>query len=98
MAGSLHETTRSLVTPRTYLAATPVAEGRGLRARGRGYPYDMADMDKAKNKVQEIEGRAKQVVGDVTGDESTHREGRVDEAKGNLKQAGEKVKDALHRD
>ena len=58
----------------------------------------MADIDKAKNKVQEMEGRAKQVVGAATGDDATEREGRVDEAKGNLKQAGEKVKDALHRD
>jgi uncharacterized protein YjbJ (UPF0337 family) len=58
----------------------------------------MADIDKAKNKVEEIEGRAKQVVGSATGDESTRREGRAEEAKGNLKQAGEKVKDALHRD
>jgi uncharacterized protein YjbJ (UPF0337 family) len=58
----------------------------------------MADMDKVKNKAQEIEGRAKQVVGSATGDESTRREGRMDEAKGNVKQAGEKVKDALRRD
>jgi len=58
----------------------------------------MGDIDKAKDKVEEIEGRAKQVVGSATGDESTRREGRVDEAKGNLKQAGEKIKDALGRD
>lgn len=58
----------------------------------------MADMDEVKNKAQEIEGRAKQVVGSATGDESTRREGRMDEAKGNVKQAGEKVKDALRRD
>ena len=58
----------------------------------------MADMDKAKDKAEEVKGRAKQVVGAATGDESTRREGRVDEAKGNVKQAGEKVKDALRRD
>lgn len=63
-----------------------------------GYALCMADMDKAKDKAEEVKGRAKQVVGAATGDESTRREGRVDEAKGNVKQAGEKVKDALRRD
>lgn len=58
----------------------------------------MADMDKAKNKAEELKGRAKQVVGAAQGDSSTQREGRIEEAKGNLKQAGEKVKDALRRD
>ncbi|MDE3086893.1 MAG: CsbD family protein [Acidobacteriota bacterium] len=58
----------------------------------------MADMDKAKDKAEEIEGRAKQGVGSATGDESTRREGSVDEVKGDVKQAGEKVKDALRRD
>ena len=54
-------------------------------------------MDKAKNKVEEMEGRAKQIVGSATGDSETQREGRFEEAKGNLKQAGEKVKDAVRK-
>lgn len=58
----------------------------------------MGDMDKAKNKAEELRSRAKQVVGAARGDSSTEREGRIDETKANLKQAGEKVKDALRRD
>jgi uncharacterized protein YjbJ (UPF0337 family) len=58
----------------------------------------MGQRDKAKNTVEEMKGRAKQAVGAASGDDSMRREGRVDEAKGNLKQAGEKAKDALHLD
>jgi uncharacterized protein YjbJ (UPF0337 family) len=56
----------------------------------------MGDLDKTKNKLEQVEGRSKQVAGAATGDTSTEREGRIEEAKGDLKQAGEKVKDALH--
>lgn len=58
----------------------------------------MSATDKAKNKKEEIEGRAKRTVGAATDDPETEAEGRAEEAKGNLKQAGEKVKDALGKD
>jgi uncharacterized protein YjbJ (UPF0337 family) len=51
--------------------------------------------DKLKNKTQEVTGTAKEKVGDWTGDESMQAEGKKDETMGNLKQAGEKVKDAF---
>ena len=51
--------------------------------------------DKLKNSTQEIGGSAKEKVGDLTGDESMQAEGKKDETVGNLKQAGEKVKDAF---
>jgi uncharacterized protein YjbJ (UPF0337 family) len=51
--------------------------------------------DKLKNKTQEWTGSAKETVGDATGDESMQAEGKKDETMGNLKQAGEKVKDAF---
>jgi uncharacterized protein YjbJ (UPF0337 family) len=51
--------------------------------------------DKAKNKVQNLVGKAKEAVGRVTGDKSTENEGKAEQAKANLKDAGEKVKDAL---
>jgi uncharacterized protein YjbJ (UPF0337 family) len=57
----------------------------------------MGTTDKAKDKLQELEGRAKQVAGAVKGDTSTEHEGRMEETKGDLKQAGEKVKDAVRR-
>jgi uncharacterized protein YjbJ (UPF0337 family) len=46
--------------------------------------------DKAKNKVQNLVGKAKEAVGKITGDKSTENEGQA-----NLKDAGEKVKDAF---
>ncbi len=55
----------------------------------------MSAVDKAKNKVQEAQGEAKQKVGEATGDDEMRAEGKSDETKGNLKQAGEKVKDAF---
>ncbi len=55
----------------------------------------MSGIDKLKNKAQELEGEAKQKVGDATGDDSLQAEGTKDKVSGNLKQAGEKVKDAF---
>ena len=51
--------------------------------------------DKAKNKSQELKGRAKELAGKATGDEDLRAEGEVDQAKGNRRQADEKVKDAF---
>ncbi len=49
--------------------------------------------DKISNKTEELQGKGKQTVGEATGNEDLKVEGQQDEAKGNLKQAGEKVKD-----
>jgi uncharacterized protein YjbJ (UPF0337 family) len=51
--------------------------------------------DKVRNKAQELRGRVKRNTGEVTGDRGLQAEGRADEVKSNLKQAGEKVKDAF---
>jgi uncharacterized protein YjbJ (UPF0337 family) len=55
----------------------------------------MAFMDKIGNKAQELRGRVKRNTGEVTGDRRLQAEGRTDEVKSNLKQAGEKIKDAF---
>lgn len=57
----------------------------------------MSGTDKAKNKVEELGGKAKEAIGRVSGDRSTENEGRADQAKSNLKDAGEKVKDAFKK-
>jgi uncharacterized protein YjbJ (UPF0337 family) len=54
----------------------------------------MGAEDKFSNKAEELKGRAKENIGDVTDDEELRAEGRADQAEGSLKQAGEKVKDA----
>jgi uncharacterized protein YjbJ (UPF0337 family) len=53
--------------------------------------------DKVKNQVQSLTGKGKQHVGGATGNRDLQAEGDVDQAKGDLKQAGEKVKDAFKR-
>lgn len=45
--------------------------------------------------VEDLRGKAKEGIGKVTGDESLERQGRTDQAKSDLKKAGEKVKDAF---
>lgn len=55
----------------------------------------MSALDKAKNKAEEVTGKVKEKVGQATGDDKLEAEGNVDQTKGNLKQAGEKVKDAF---
>lgn len=57
----------------------------------------MSGMDKAKNKGQQLGGKAKEAIGKVTGDKTTENEGRGDQTKSNLKGAGEKVKDAFKK-
>jgi uncharacterized protein YjbJ (UPF0337 family) len=55
----------------------------------------MGDEDKMKNKVEDIGGQAKEQVGKVTGDEDLEAQGRGDQSKADIKQAGEKIKDAF---
>jgi uncharacterized protein YjbJ (UPF0337 family) len=57
----------------------------------------MSAEDKAANKVTELKGKAKQAVGQATDDKDLEAEGQLDETKGNLKQAGEKIKDAFKK-
>jgi uncharacterized protein YjbJ (UPF0337 family) len=55
----------------------------------------MGNENKAENKAEELGGKAKEAVGNATGDEALERQGERDQSKANLKQAGEKVKDAF---
>ena len=51
--------------------------------------------DKTDNKLEELGGQFKEKAGEATGDESLQAEGERDQSKANLKQAGEKIKDAF---
>ena len=55
----------------------------------------MATIDKAKNTAQQAKGKLKETVGKVSGDDRLRAEGKADQVKGNVKQAGEKLKDAF---
>lgn len=50
--------------------------------------------DKIANKGQDLGGKAKEAAGKVTGDRDLEAEGKGDQAAANVKQAGEKLKDA----
>ena len=56
---------------------------------------DDSSRNKARNAAQKVKGQVKEAAGRVTGDERLEAEGRSDKTKANLKQAGEKVKDAF---
>ena len=45
--------------------------------------------------IDEGKGRVKEAAGALTGDDSLKNEGKVDQAKSSLKDAGEKIKDAF---
>lgn len=55
----------------------------------------MSATDKTKNAIEDAEGKAKEALGKATGDRSTENEGKADQSKADLKNAGEKVKDAF---
>ena len=57
----------------------------------------MSTTDKAKNKAQEVRGRVKEAAGKATNDRTLENEGKTDQAAADLKQAGEKIKDAVKR-
>jgi uncharacterized protein YjbJ (UPF0337 family) len=54
--------------------------------------------DKIENKKDEAKGAAKEQLGKATDDEQMQGEGKTDQTKSNLKQAGEKIKDAFRKD
>jgi uncharacterized protein YjbJ (UPF0337 family) len=51
--------------------------------------------DKIDNKADELKGKTKEATGKATDDQELEAEGHGDQVKGNLKQAGEKVKDVF---
>jgi len=57
----------------------------------------MGLQDKIDNKVQELSGKGKEATGKATDDEKLEAEGRTDQMGADVKQAGEKIKDAFKR-
>jgi uncharacterized protein YjbJ (UPF0337 family) len=55
----------------------------------------MGVADKASNKAEELKGKGKEATGQATDDPELEAAGKTDQAKGNLKQAGEKIKDTF---
>lgn len=73
------------------LAIDRIGHPESIHATGRSVMrYD----DKARNKTEQMKGKAKEWVGDKTDNESLQAEGVSDQASGRMKQAGEHLKDA----
>ena len=56
-----------------------------------------AARNKTRNAAQKVKGQVKEAAGRVPGDRGLEAEGRSDKTRANLKQAGEKLKDAFRR-
>lgn len=54
----------------------------------------MSLQDKIKNKADVLKGKVKEAAGKTTGNDQWVAEGKLEQGKGHLKQAGEKAKDA----
>jgi uncharacterized protein YjbJ (UPF0337 family) len=57
----------------------------------------MATTDKVKNTAQQAKGKLKETVGKVSGNDKLRAEGKADQVKGDIKQAGEKLKDVFKK-
>jgi uncharacterized protein YjbJ (UPF0337 family) len=57
----------------------------------------MGAVDKAKDKVEATKGKAKEAAGRSMDDPYLEAEGKKEHVAGDLKQAGEKVKDAFRK-
>lgn len=55
----------------------------------------MGLQDKIENTAEVLKGKVKEAAGNATGNERLVVEGRLDQGKGHLKQAGGKAKDAV---
>lgn len=52
--------------------------------------------DKIKHATEKAAGQGKEAAGKATGNEDLEREGKTDQAKADVKQAGDKAKDAIN--
>ncbi|MFS8096938.1 CsbD family protein [Lentzea alba] len=57
----------------------------------------MGTDDKFDAKADQLKGKVKEGVGDATDDQGLENEGKMDQTKGHLKEAAEKVKDAFKK-
>lgn len=55
----------------------------------------MGIADKAKNAAQDLTGKAKEAVGELTDNERLVAEGKADQAEASVKKTGENIKDTL---
>ncbi|MCW2939677.1 MAG: CsbD family protein [Actinomycetia bacterium] len=57
----------------------------------------MSVTKKARAKAEELKGKVKKIAGRAAGNRRVESEGKAEQAMGDLKQAGEKVKDVFKK-
>ena len=57
----------------------------------------MSAADKIKNAAEDLAGKAKEAVGNVTDNDKLVAEGKADQTKADAKKAGENIKDAFKK-
>ena len=67
----------------------------GVALTSAGTRADMSNEDKVSNKIEELAGKGKETAGKATDNPDLEAEGKGDQTKSNVKQAGEKVKDVF---
>ncbi|MEV6676537.1 CsbD family protein [Streptomyces erythrochromogenes] len=55
----------------------------------------MSDKEKSRAKAEQVKGKVKETAGRAVGNERLTAEGRAEKAKGNARQAKEKMKDVF---
>ncbi len=89
---------QSLTSPRESNRPHPASNCQPVEAPLTGdYPTGgdtLSATDKAKDMAQEVAGNVKEKAGQAANDDDLEARGKADQTKGNLKQAGEKIKDA----
>ena len=85
----------ALRVPRWYSATADAAPMSDMPPSPVGTSTGMSNEDKISNKVDELAGKGKEAAGRATDNPDLEAEGKGQQAKSNLKQAGEKVKDVF---
>ena len=67
----------------------------GFRSLRSGNTAPMSATRKAKAEFDRVVGRAKEEIGDATGNARLRNEGRSDQARARMRRTGQRMKDAL---
>ncbi len=67
----------------------------GFRSLRSGNTAPMSATRKARAEFDRVVGRAKEEIGDATGNARLRNEGRTDQVRARMRKTGERVKDAL---
>ncbi len=84
-----------LIPPISKTLVTQPSQPGSTSPHTKGIP--MSSVNKVKNKAQGAKGHLKDAAGKATNDRTLQANAKGDKVAGNLKQAGEKVKDAFRK-